>query len=135
MKVTKIIAVAALAIFSMSFTLPGAEQETYQFSLTSSALTWKSETIDLGKIPHNKPVKVKFEFTNSSSEPVIVSNVVTSCGCTGAEYPKEPIGPSKSSEISVTYNAAAIGTFSKTITVELANNESKQLVIKGTVLE
>lgn len=123
MKVTKIIAAAAFAVLSMSFTL------------TPSALTWKSETIDLGKIPHNKPVKVKFEFTNSSDAPVIISDVTTSCGCTGAEYPKEPIAPNKKSEISVTYNAAAVGTFSKTITVILADNEKKQLQITGTVMK
>ncbi|MFT3680672.1 MAG: DUF1573 domain-containing protein [Ferruginibacter sp.] len=124
MKVTKFIAAAVLAIFLMSFS-----------SSNEAALTWKTETIDLGKIQHNKPMKVKFEFTNTSDAPVIISEVITSCGCTGADYSKAPIAAKASSAISVTYNAANVGAFSKTITVKLASDETKQLVIKGTVVE
>jgi Protein of unknown function (DUF1573) len=97
-------------------------------------LLWKSETIDLGSIPQNKPVKVSFDFSNSSNAPVIISNVGTSCGCTVAEYPKEPLQPGSSSSVVATYNAANEGVFSKKITVTLSSGEVKELFIKGTVV-
>jgi hypothetical protein len=137
MKVTNLFTAAVFSALLMSFSLPGAIKH---IPLPGTAiypdrsLVWKSESVDLGNIPQNKPVKVSFEFTNSSDAPVIISNVATSCGCTGATYSKEAIRPEESSLISVTYNAALLGVFNKTITVTLANNETKQLVIKGTVV-
>jgi hypothetical protein len=124
MKSLKFIAIVALSFMVMSFTGDG-----------SSALVWKSEEVNLGKISQGKPVTVKFEFTNTGKETVIISNVATSCGCTVADYSKEPIPPNKQATITATYNAANIGDFTKAITVTFANNETKILNIKGTVVQ
>ena len=78
---------------------------------------------------------VKFEFTNKGKEPVIISNVSTSCGCTVADYSKKPIGVDEKSVITTTYNAAGLGAFTKAVTVTFANNEIKVLNIKGTVVK
>jgi hypothetical protein len=80
-------------------------------------------------------VTVQFEFTNTGSDPIIISNVATSCGCTVADYPKQPIKANEKSVITATYNAANIGVFTKAITVTFANNETKILNIRGTVVQ
>ena len=57
-----------------------------------------------------------------------------SCGCTTPEWPKEPIKPGGTATIKATYNAAAMGVFTKTITVvSNANPNQKVLIIKGEV--
>ena len=134
MKSVKLIAFVALSAVLMSFSvLP--EQTNYPvINSEGSGLVWKSPEIDLGKIPQGKPVTVKFEFSNQAKGPVIISNVSTSCGCTVADYPKKPILENEKSTITVTYNAASTGAFTKAITVHLANNETKVLQIKGTVI-
>ena len=124
MKSLKFIAIVALSFMMMSFTGDG-----------SSAIVWKGEEVNLGKIPQGKPVTVKFEFTNTGKEAVIIANVATSCGCTVADYSKEAIPPNKRATITATYNAANIGDFTKAITVTFANNETKILNIKGTVVQ
>ena len=100
-----------------------------------SAMTWTTTTIDFGKIEQGKPVSAGFEFTNPSMVPLIISSVRTSCGCTVADYPKEPIQPGKSGKINVTYNAASTGMNTKTITVTSnAAEGNTSLVIKAEVI-
>ena len=136
MKSVQLITAIALSTMIMSFNVPsqikshGTEIKNYE----GSALVWKSEEVDLGKIPQGKPVTVKFEFTNKGKEAVIISNVATSCGCTVADYAKKPIAANETSTITATYNASAVGTFTKAITVTFSNNEIKVLNIKGTVI-
>lgn len=100
-----------------------------------SGMTWTSTTIDFGKIDQGKPVSADFEFTNPTMVPLIISSVRPTCGCTIADYPKEPVQPGKSGKISVTYNAASSGAFTKTIIVTTnAQEGNTALVIKGEVV-
>lgn len=92
------------------------------------------ETWDFSNIPQNKPTTHDFTFTNVGKEPIVITNVQTSCGCTSPKWPKEPILPGKSEVIAVTYNAAHAGSFNKSITVTSnAKTPTKVLYIKGTV--
>ncbi len=90
---------------------------------------------DLGSLVQNSPGTAVFTLTNGGNEPLIVSSATASCGCTNLKYSKEPILPGKSSTISATYNAAAVGTFMKTVTVRTnAGDQPVVLQIKGTVV-
>lgn len=100
------------------------------------SIKWTKLEHDFGNIPQNVPATADFEFTNSGKTPLVLSNVVGSCGCTVPTWPKEPILPNKKDKISATYNAANIGPFTKTVTVTVANGSQPViLTIKGTVVE
>ena len=77
----------------------------------------------------------EFAFKNTGTEPLILSNVQASCGCTTPSWPREPLLPGKSGVIKVHYNMG-VGTFNKQITVT-SNGKTDRivLVIKGTVKE
>ena len=91
---------------------------------------------DFGKIKQNKPVTYFFSFKNDGGKPLIVENAMAGCGCTTPDYPKEPIGKGKEAKIKVTYNAAAMGTFKKDVTVKFANHpEPIVLEIDGEVVK
>ena len=49
---------------------------------------WVEETHDFGTIPQGTPVTHKFEFTNVGKEPLIISNVQKTCGCTVTDWTK-----------------------------------------------
>jgi hypothetical protein len=101
----------------------------------SAGIAWTSTTLDFGKIEQGKPVSAEFEFKNPSMVPLIISSVRPTCGCTVADYPKEPVQPGKSGKISVTYNAAASGFFQKSILVSTnATEGNTSLIIKGEVI-
>jgi hypothetical protein len=81
------------------------------------------------------PGTASFTLTNEGKEPLIISTANASCGCTNLAYGKDPILPGKSTTISATYNAAAVGPFTKTITVRTnASDQPVVLQIKGKVV-
>ncbi len=110
-------------------TTPVAEKAT-------TPVTWKAEVYDFGDIKKGTPVSHDFTFTNTTKQTVLITNVKASCGCTATDYTKTPVKPGETAYIKATYNAAAGGAFSKTVTVTLNENETpKILTIKGKVLE
>ncbi len=91
---------------------------------------------DFGKIDQGKPVTATFTFTNPGNKPLIIEDATAECGCTKPVFPKRPVMPGKSGEISVTYDAAAMGAFTKRVTVKLINVKgTKELLIKGDVIK
>lgn len=80
-------------------------------------MKWETTQHDFGAIEQNKPVTYEFVFTNNSNEPMILTKVKPSCGCTATDYPEEPIQPGETAGIKATYNAKAIGKFKKTLVV------------------
>jgi len=73
---------------------------------SGAAITFKEKSIDFGNITQGDKVSHTFQFTNTGNTPLIISNVAVTCGCTATSWPKEPIAPGKSSEISVSFNSA-----------------------------
>lgn len=97
-------------------------------------LTLKETEFDFGKIPQGKPVTHIFEVLNSSKVPLNISDVHASCGCTTPEWEKDKVvAPGEKTKITVGYNAAAEGPFTKFITVTYNDAQSKQITIKGEV--
>lgn len=135
MRSVKLIALLVTGASLMSFsTVENAVVNTSSTVSNPTLVKWKTESVNLGEITQGKPVTIEFEFTNSSDAPVIVTNAQASCGCTVADYPKEPILPGKSAKITATYNAAAKGVFTKNVTVYIQNEDPKVLYFNGTVI-
>jgi len=133
MKLQKILTsfLIAMAFFGLAITVHAQDA-----AKPEAGITWKSTTVDMGKIEQGKPVTVEFEFTNPSMVPLIINSVRPGCGCTAADYPKEPIVPGKSGKIKLTYNAAASGPFTKSTTVSTNASEGNTvLIIKGEVVK
>jgi hypothetical protein len=51
-------------------------------------------TIDYGKVK-NTENGIRFYFTNTGNAPLIITNVLSTCGCTVPTKPNEPIMPGK----------------------------------------
>lgn len=133
MKVLKI-SILACALGLMSFTVLPVSVIS-KIETATSTIAWKSELIDLGEIPQNKPKSVDFEFKNTGKTAVVITNVKASCGCTATDYTKTPVQPGATAKVTATYNAAAKGAFSKTVTVTTNAEEApKVLSFKGTVI-
>ena len=97
-------------------------------------LSLKETEFDFGKIPQGKPVTHIFEVTNKSNIPLKIADIHASCGCTTPEWEKDKVvAPGQQTKITVGYNAAAEGPFTKFITVTYNETQSKQITIKGEV--
>ncbi|HEV7346766.1 DUF1573 domain-containing protein [Telluribacter sp.] len=107
---------------------------TFSFA-QKGVMKFKEETHSFSKIEQGKPVTHEFTFTNTGTDPIVISNVSASCGCTTPSYTKDPVLPGKTGSIKATYNAAAMGAFNKSVTV-FSNAESPTitLFLKGEVI-
>ncbi|HEY5370342.1 MAG TPA: DUF1573 domain-containing protein [Hanamia sp.] len=93
------------------------------------------ETYDFGKIKQNVPATATVTVTNIGTDPLLIEDARPSCGCTVSDYTKTPIAPGKTGTIKATYNAAALGTFDKTLTVKFAGAADIKFVkLTGEVL-
>lgn len=93
-----------------------------------SIFSWVSTEYDFGAIQQNEAVEHIFRFTNDGDQPLIISSVKASCGCTVADYTKSPIAPGETGEVSARYNSAKIGVFNKTVRVN-ANTSTEVVVL------
>lgn len=101
-----------------------------------ASIEWQATTIDFGEIRHDVPVVAEFRFKNPGMIPLLISDVKPSCGCTVADYPKQPVTGGAEGVIRVTFDAKETGYFAKTITVHSnAQGGVTRLYIKGIVTD
>ena len=103
-------------------------------TLLAAEFKFEKESHDFGKIPANKPVSYEYKFSNAGDQPIIITDVQTTCGCSVAEFTKTPVKPGEAGTIKVTYNAETTGPFTKSFIVK-SNTKTpvKTLTIKGIV--
>jgi hypothetical protein len=102
----------------------------------AAIIKFENTVHDYGSIFQGADGNCEFKFTNMGDEPLVLSSVRSSCGCTVPSYPKDPILPGQSNVIKVTYDTKRLGAISKQITViSNATEGTVQLSIKGNVLQ
>lgn len=94
-------------------------------------------TINVGTFPESAPVKkAVYTFTNVGNAPLVINQVVASCGCTVPKYDKRPIAPGQKGLVEITYNGQGKfpGHFKKSITIKSnAKTEMTRLYIEGVM--
>lgn len=92
---------------------------------------------DFGKFSKDDPVvKCVFNFTNVGTAPLIIHTAMASCGCTVADFTKNPVKPGEKGVINVTYDGTDKfpGHFQKTISIRSnAKSVLTRLTIEGTM--
>jgi Protein of unknown function (DUF1573) len=102
-------------------------------SLKVENMAFTTDVHDFGTVPEGPTADYEFSFKNTGKEPIVLSKVQASCGCTTPSYSKEPVPPGQEGKIHVTYNTKGRpNAFTKSITV-VSNAGTKILTIKGTV--
>lgn len=113
-------------------TLTGRETEKSAYTVVEVPVN----SLELGTLSVGEEKTVSFTLRNKGDRPLIILDVVTSCGCTAAKFEKAPIKSGKETAITVTYTAEEVGMFNKSITVYANTDDSPiKLRIKGEVSE
>ena len=74
---------------------------------------------DFGTIKQGASTEHVFKFKNVGTKPLVISNIGVSCGCTVADWSKEPIAPGKTGSLSAKFNSAGkMGAQTKVLTIE-----------------
>ena len=126
-------AIAALML-TMIFGIQLMVAQDQPVEKATKTYAWNETTHDFGKIAQNDPASVTFTVKNDGIAPLLITAARSSCGCTVAEYTKEPIKPGESGIVKATYNSARVGGFTKTVTVVFDGIDvGETLTIKGEV--
>ena len=143
------ILVFCFAVFSVSAQVENKKTEKVQeSSVGQSKTTVAAKQIDLEEDNPNAPVlsfeklvhdygtmaqnadgNCEFKFTNNGREPLILSNVRSSWGCTTPAWPRKPVLPGESEVIVVRYNTKKVGAINKSIQV-YSNAKKSPIVLK-----
>lgn len=134
----KLILMSLFAFAATSFAV--AQQQTPAApapveNKNQAEIEFVEESHDFGNIKEGTLATYEFKFKNTGKEPLILTNVTASCGCTTPEWPKEPIKPGATGIVKAVYNSQGRpGAFQKSITVQSnAKTSMKILNIKGNV--
>ena len=104
----------------------------------TAEITFDKTTHNFGTFSENSPkVTCIFQFKNTGDGPLVIHQAIASCGCTVPRYPKEPLKPGESGEITVTYDGTGKfpGHFRKTITIRTnGKKEISRLYIEGDMM-
>jgi hypothetical protein len=101
-----------------------------------SNLKWDKTTHDFGIFKEEAGNQIAvFEFTNNGKEPVFITNVKASCGCTTPDWTKDPVKPGEKGYVKASYNPQnRPGKFNKSITVTTSETQpTTVLQISGEV--
>jgi len=81
-------------------------------------LKFDNADYNFGTIVEGTIVDKTFVVTNTGKSPLIITNAVTTCGCTVPSWPKDkPIAPGESVDIKVKFDSSGkVGMQSKTVT-------------------
>lgn len=83
-----------------------------------TTIQWVDSVKMIGKVSEGEKVEIAYRFINTGSNPLIIENVVPTCGCTVAEKPLEPIAPGKEGVIKASFDSQGrTGVNHKSITV------------------
>ncbi len=76
------------------------------FDISPEILKMRVDTlIDVGRIGEGEVVKYSAAIRNAGSEPLVITSVNTSCGCTSVEYEKRPIAPGEAGGFSLLFDS------------------------------
>lgn len=97
-----------------------------------TAIEYESNIIDFGKFDWKKEQEADFILKNTGTNPLVIDDVATSCGCLTTEFTKGVVLPNGKADIKIRYKADKPEHFNKTVTVYCNIKESLlQLKIMG----
>lgn len=125
-----------LSLVVASFGVLKAQEANTAAPASKAKMSFEYETYDYGTIMQDNEQKngdSYFKFTNTGTEPLIITKAKGSCGCTVPDAPlNKPFAPGESGDIKVHYATNRVGNFNKNVTLE-TNAGTYTLYIKGNV--
>ncbi len=75
---------------------------------SQAKLELKDAKQNFGTVKKGDVVKLDYEFTNTGTEPLIITEAEVSCSCTTVDFPKQPIAPKQTGKIVVSFDTKTV---------------------------
>ncbi|MDB5261822.1 MAG: hypothetical protein JWQ14_1103 [Adhaeribacter sp.] len=70
-------------------------------------LTFAETKFDFGNIQEGEVVKHIYKFRNTGNQPLLISEVRVTCGCTSPEWTKTPVAPGQTGFVTIQFNSTS----------------------------
>jgi hypothetical protein len=98
----------------------------------NKVLKFTNDNYNMGNIPYGKPTEFVVTIENISAAPVTLNNVQVSCGCTTPKFQSNAvIAPGQKTTVTLGFNGASMGNFTKNATIFLSDNLIKTVNFYG----
>ncbi|MEM1135981.1 MAG: DUF1573 domain-containing protein [Bacteroidota bacterium] len=95
-------------------------------------LTLSESFFDFGEIEQGDKVEHIFQLENTGTAPLIISNILTTCGCTATNWTSEPILPKRTGEVKIAFDSRGRSGIQNKIITIISNAVTPQHKIKIT---
>lgn len=90
--------------------------------------------IDFGTFDKSETKEAVFTLTNIGSQPLVIIDVATTCGCVSPTFEKHPANPGEALKVTVKMQPKDDGFFNETITVKCNTDKQIKLTIRGRAI-
>jgi hypothetical protein len=108
------------------------------FDISPEILASRADTlVDIGTLNEGEVIQYDARLRNVGSEPLVIKDISTSCGCTSVEYEKQPIASGEESGFSFRFDSRGMyGVQMKLIEIETnASTRPYKIVVQAEVSE
>jgi hypothetical protein len=101
----------------------------------AAVIEFEHKLYEFGRVKAGTIVTHEFKFKNTGKNPLIIKDAVASCGCTVAEYPKEPIPVGSGGSIIAKFNSEGRNSMQAKYVTVYANTipSETKLAMEGDV--
>jgi len=134
----KKLVVIMILILCQSFVYQMVAQDSQKMLDESKVISFDKKIHDFGDVLiSDGPVKCTFTFTNISDSPIVVHNIISSCGCTIPQWTRSPVKPGEKGKVDVVFNNdQGPFPFDKTLTLYVSGvNRPVILRVRGIAHE
>jgi len=105
-------------------------------SLAHGELVWDNPAQEFQRRPEEKELTVNFAFKNTGKQPVTITKINSSCGCTTAELPKKTYQPGEGGALTAKFTfGGRRGAQAKSIAVTTDDQKTTQLSFSCLILD
>ena len=103
-----------------------------------TTVKWIDSIVKFGTINKGEKIDIKFRMKNTGDKPLVITNVRPGCGCTIADYTKEPIAPGAEGLVTGSFDSKKVGTSGDVRKTLIVNTNTKNgtehyLYFEGTI--
>ena len=132
-------------LFAVVFIITGCNSKNQTETVTNEnqtigegpIISFVETKAELDTITTSESNLCTFHYTNTGDQPLLLSSVISSCGCVKGEWSKDPLMPGQSDSITVTVKTVQLGNLMKAVVVKsnATNEPTATLRVFGYVIE
>lgn len=105
------------------------------FLFSQAKMNFTEGKKSFGTVKQGEIVTLDYEFTNTGTEPLIITESKVECSCTEVKFPSQPIAPGQKNKVTVTFNTKTVWELQDRVVKIYSNakNSPVKIRFKGDV--